>query len=140
MNHNSQEQPAATSPVTQHSSNAVRAKVRRIVNTFVCAGQASGDTLDLGVVPAGARGINHRVTVSATLGTSTLAIGISGTAAKYAAAATYTTADSPVTKAKAANLEAELAADEQQYATIGVAALPNDGTVIAIETFFTLTD
>jgi hypothetical protein len=140
----SSEAPARTTkPTVARSANAVAAKLRRTVSSFVCdatncGAAAAGSRLMLPRVPKGARGIKHRITVSATLGTSTLALGITGTTAKYAAAATYTTANSPVTIAKAANLAAELAADEDQFLTTAVAALPNDGTIIVVETEYTL--
>lgn len=137
------EAPAAAKPTVKRSANAISAKLRRTITTFVCdgtgcGGAAAASRLMLPVVPKGARGIKHRITVSATLGTTTLALGITGTTAKYAAAATYTNADTPVSIAKAANLAAELTADEQQFLTTAVAALPNGGEKIVVETEYTL--
>jgi hypothetical protein len=54
------------------------------------------------------------------------------------AAATYTSADTPVVIAKASILAAELAANEDQFLTVAAAALPNDGTIIVVETDYTL--
>jgi hypothetical protein len=145
MDYNSQEAPANTAgmPTVKGPGNSANSPVRRTIATFKCdatgcGGAAIGDKLHLRRIPAGARGIKHRITVSATLGTSTLKLGIAGNDAKYAAAATYTTANAPVSIAKAANLAAELAADEDQFLTVGAAALPNDGTLIVVETEFTL--
>jgi hypothetical protein len=140
----SAEQPApAGYPTVKGPGNAVNSPVRRSISTFTCnaagvGAAAIGALLHLAKVPKGARGVRHKITVGATLGASTLSIGIAGTAAKYGAAATYTTANTPVTVAKAANLAAELAADEDQILTVGAAALPNDGTVIVVETEYTL--
>jgi hypothetical protein len=140
----SSEAPARTTkPTVARAANAVSAKLRRTVSTFVCdgtnvGGAAAASRLMLPRVPKGARGVKHRITVSATLGTTTLALGIAGTVSKYAAAATYTSANTPVVIAKASNLAAELAADEDQFLTTAVAALPNDGTIIVVETEFTL--
>jgi hypothetical protein len=125
-------------PTVKVAGSAKRARLRRSVATFVCAGQAIGSRLVLDNVPAGARGVHHIITNSATLGgVATLTIGNAGTPAKYAAASTYTVADTPVVKKKAALMAVELAADEQQYAFVGAAALPNDGTILAIETIYT---
>lgn len=143
MDYLSIEAPGAALPTTKAPGNACKSPVRRNINHFVCdatnvGAAAIGAKLHLAPVPAGARGVRHKITVSATLGAATLAVGIAGTVAKYAAAATYTAADTPVTLAKAANLAAELAADEDQFLTVAAAALPNDGTIIVVETEFTL--
>lgn len=137
------EAPAAAKPTVKRSANAIRAEVRRNISTFVCdatgcGAAAIGSRLMLPTVPKGARGVHHRITVSATLGAATLAIGITGTIAKYAAAATYTAADTPTSKCIAANLAAELTANEDQFLTVAAAALPNDGTKIVVETLYTL--
>jgi hypothetical protein len=143
MDYYSSEAPArTTSPTVARSANAVNAKLRRTVSSFVCDGTncgaaAAGSRLMLPRVPIGARGVKHRITVSATLGTATLQLGITGSTSKYGAAATYTTANTPVVVAKAANLAAELTADEDQFLTTAVAALPNDGTIIVVETEYT---
>lgn len=140
----SSEAPARTTkPTVARAANAVAAKLRRTVSSFVCDGTnagaaAIGSRLMLPRVPKGARGVKHRITVSGTLGTATLAVGVAGNVSKYAAAAVYQNANTPVTIAKAANLAAELTADEDQFLTTAVAALPNDGTIIVVETEFTL--
>jgi hypothetical protein len=141
VDYTSSEAPAATSPTTKRAASAIAAKLRRTVSTFVCdgtncGGAAAGSRLMLPTVPKGARGIKHRITVSNTLGAATLAVGITGNTSKYVAAATYTTANAPTSLAKAANLAAELAADEVQFLTTAAAALPNDGTIIVVETEF----
>jgi hypothetical protein len=143
MDYYSSEAPGTVAPTTKAPGNAVHSPLRRSVNSFVCnaagvGAAAIGAKLHLAAVPKGARGVKHRITVSATLGASTLALGITGTVAKYGAAAVYTNADTPVSLAKAANLAAELAADEDQFLTVAAAALPNDGTIIVVETEYTL--
>jgi hypothetical protein len=126
---------APTSPTTKAPGNAIGAKRRSHCVSFAMNGQAAGSRLMLPRVPKGARGVSHRITVSATLGAATLAVGIAGSIAKYAAAATYTVADTPTTLAKAANLAAELAADEDQFLTTAAAALPVGGTIV-VETHY----
>lgn len=134
-----------TFPTVKNDGSAVRSPLRRSVSTFVCdanagdsGGAAIGALLHLAPVPAGARGVRHRITTSGSLGPTTLSLGILGNATKYAAAATYTGVNSPVSICKAANLAAVLAADEDQFLTVGAAALPNDGTLIVVETEYTL--
>jgi hypothetical protein len=140
----SSEAPARTTkPTVARPANAVSAKLRRTVSTFVCDGTnvgaaAIGSRLMLPTVPKGARGVKHRITNSATLGAATLALGIAGNVTKYAAAATYTGVNAPVSIAKASILAAELAADEVQFLTTAAAALPNDGTIIVVETEYSL--
>lgn len=139
------EAPANTPglPTVKGAGNARNSPVRRNISSFVCdatgvGGAAAGSVLHIGKAPAGARGVRHKITVGESLGAATLEVGIVGTPAKYAAAATYTNANAPVSIATAAHLAAELTDDEDQIVTTGAAALPNDGTVIVVETEYTL--
>lgn len=142
----SSEAPARTTkPTVDRAANAVNAKLRRTVSSFVldgtnAGGAAIGAQLQLPRVPKGARGVKYVVTNSATLGASTLAIGITGNISKYGAAATYTGVNTPIAVAKAANLAAELAADEDPFLTVAAAALPNDGTILVVETHYTISN
>lgn len=129
------EMPAATKPVTKRSGAAMRADVQRSVVSFTLAAQAIGDKLILPTVPAGARGVRHRIQSSVALGAAaTLAIGITGNVGKYRAAAilNVTTAEEV---SSAANTAAVLAADEPQFITVGAAALPGAGT-LTVETIY----
>lgn len=121
-----------TAPQQQPDSAVVGGKVRRLRASFALAAQASGDTLTLGKIPAGASITRIDMTASASLGTSTVAIGIAGTAAKYRAAATFTTVDVPTSVGPGAAVkdDAALAAEETLIATIGVAALPGAGQLV----------
>jgi hypothetical protein len=136
MDYFSAEAPAPASPTVKRAGNAVNAKMRRTISTFVLAAQAAGSRLMLPRVPAGARGVHHRITSSVDLGAATIAIGIAGDVSKYKAAAVFAAVDTPTTVAKAANLAAELAADEDQFVTTAAAALPGAGTLV-IETLYT---
>lgn len=109
------------------------ARVKRMRATITLASQATTDTLVLGVLPAGATFAYGVLTASATLGTSTLAIGITGTTGKYRAAATFTAADTPTLFGTAATVGAAdpaLAAEETVIGTIATAALPSSGTLV----------
>lgn len=71
------------------------------------------------------------IIVTATLGSSTLAIGSAAVPAKYAAAATYTVVDTPTGFGKgAARAEDPLADYEDVFFTVGAANLPNAGLII----------
>jgi hypothetical protein len=88
---------AGTSPQVQPDSALQSGKVRCLQATFNLANavQANNDVLTLGQIPAGARIKRIRMTSSVSLATSTVAIGIAGTVAKYRAAAVFTTVDVP---------------------------------------------
>lgn len=109
------------------------ARLKRMRATITFASQTTSDTIVLGNLPAGAVFAFGQINVSATTGTATLAIGVAGTAAKYAAAAAYTTADTPSFFGKNAVVAASdtgLAAEETVIATIGTASLPSSGTAV----------
>jgi hypothetical protein len=125
---------SGTAPQVQPDSALQSGKVRCLQATFNLASavQANGDVLTLGQLPANARIKSIKMTASVSLGTSTVAIGIAGTAAKYRAAATFTVVDVPtivgpgaVAKGAAANSVAETL-----IATVSTAALPGAGTVV----------
>jgi hypothetical protein len=125
---------SGTSPQVQPDSALQTGKVRCLQATFNLANavQALNDVLTLGQIPAGARIKNIRMTSSVSLATSTVAIGIAGTVAKYRAAGVFTTVDVPtnvgpgaVAKGAAANALAETL-----IATVTTAALPAAGTLV----------
>lgn len=111
------------------------ATVRTFVETITLAAQATTDTIEFAVVPKGAKVLGFLVTTTATLGSSTIAFGITGTVAKYKAAATFTTTDTPTWFGKAAALNTRLSADETLIITIAAADLPAAGT-LTITTFY----
>jgi hypothetical protein len=86
-----------TSPQVQPDGKLQNGKVRCLQASFNLASavQANGDVLTLGQIPAGARIKTIKMTSSVSLATSTVAIGIAGTVAKYRAAARFTTVDVP---------------------------------------------
>ena len=108
-------------------------RLKRLRGTFTLASQATTDTLVVGNLPAGATFAFGVITASATLSTSTVAIGISGTTGKYRAAGTFTSADTPTLFGTAATIGATdpaLTAEEQVFITIATAALPSSGTLV----------
>ena len=109
------------------------ARLKRLRATITFASQTTSDVIQLGNLPAGAVFAFGQINVSASTSTATLAIGISGTPAKYAAAAAYTTTDTPTLFGKNAVVAASDAgssAEETLIATIGTASLPASGTAV----------
>lgn len=94
--------------------------------TFTLAAQATTDDLRM-YLPSGFRPVALRLDPSVTLGTSTLQLGNSGTAAKYRAAAALT---APALAALPIGASAKLAAQEEVIIAIGTASLPASGTLV----------
>lgn len=127
-----------TSPPARIDGRVYGAKERRIRATFDLADAtfASGDTLVIGELPEGACFAGGMIDSSVSLGSSTLAIGVSGSTAKYRAAATFTATDTPTAFGKASAMaQAPLAATETVFATVGTADLPAAGTLVISITY-----
>ena len=108
-------------------------RLKRLRATVTLASQATTDTLQLGNLPAGAVFAFGVLNSDTSLGSSTLAIGISGTTGKYRAAATFTSTDTPTFFGKAAEAaasDAGLSAEQTVIGTIASAALPSSGTLV----------
>lgn len=118
-------------PITKSNGAVHGGRLRRFRATIALASQASGDTIVLADLPAGYAVAYGVLISSASLGTATLAVGISGTAGKYRAAATFTATDTPTMFGIATALDdAPLTATERVIATVGTAALPSSGTLV----------
>lgn len=91
--------------------------------------KANGDTNVLCQVPANEKPVAIIGLASATMGgTATIALGNSGTPAKYRAAATFTTANVPqIMMLSSAGDDAPLSAEEEIIMTIAAADLPGSG-------------
>lgn len=108
-------------------------RVKRLRASFTLASQATTDVLQFGTLPTGATFAYGVIASTVSLGTSTLAVGISGTTGKYRTAATFTATDTPTLFGNAAQVaasDAGLAAEEVVIGTIATAALPSSGTLI----------
>lgn len=112
-------------------ATAYQGRVRSIRASFTLASQATTDTLVLGNLPAGCTFAGGCVTTDTSLGTSTIAVGITGTTGKYRAAATLTATDTQTLFGTTASLvEAASTAERQVIVTIAVAALPASGNIV----------
>jgi hypothetical protein len=106
-------------------AGAIR-QLSSVVMEFPLAGQTTSDDLR-GYLPPGFTPAYLGLFPSATLGSSTLAVGVQGTAGKYRAAATLTAPSlAPVVAAG----RAKLAAQEEVIITIGAASLPGSGSLL----------
>ena len=121
-------------------ASVYHAKLKRMRATFTLASQATTDTLVIGNLPPGATFAYGIINASATLGSSTVAVGITGATGKYRAAAAFTTADTPTLfgdDAVQAAADPALTAEENVFVTIASAALPASGTLI-IDMFYSM--
>lgn len=125
---------------TKGQGQTAGAKLKRIRATIPYDGQASGDTIVLGTLPAGAVFAYGVLTASATAGASaTIAIGTteSGEAAAFRAAATFTNADTPTLFGKAAETSAAPAEGNRTLiATIGTASLPDSANYCVVDIYY----
>lgn len=107
----------------------VGARIRMFNEKITLNSQAAADDIRIASLPVGAVPYFGVLLSSVSLGTSTLAIGISGTTGKYRAAATFTAVDTPTLFGTAANMGEALTSAETWLATIATAALPASGTL-----------
>ncbi len=89
----------------------------------------TSDTIEVGFLPKGSVFLYGVINTTATLSTSTVALGIAGTTGKYRAAAVLTATDTPAFFGVGAASNVAEAADRKVIATIAVASLPTSGTV-----------
>ena len=124
----------ASSPQTQAWGYYQGAQVKSFQSTITMASQLSGSIFVLAQPQAGLVFSHLRILVSATLGSTTLAISDSVSTNEYFAAATVTTSVAPLpTTAQLAY--GPLTAQGQLICTTAAATLPSSGTIV-IETFW----
>ena len=126
----------ASTPVVKVASPAYGARLVRFRATITLASQTTSDTIVVAVVPAGfafAFGIH---TTDTSLGSSTVAIGVSGATGRYRAAAVFTATNTPTFFGPAAAVaDTGLTADATVFITIGAATMPASGTYV-VDLFF----
>jgi hypothetical protein len=135
--------PRGQTPVGQVDGSAQGGHVR-VYREQIALASGVGTTADTIVVAYPSKGEQFLfgvLTSTVTLGTSTVAIGITGATGKYRAAATFTAVDTPTLfGAGAAGLggAGKLSADEEVFLTIGTANLPTSGT-LTVDLYFAQT-
>lgn len=115
-------------------------RLKRLRATIALASQTTSDTLLLGNLPAGAVFAFGVLTSSASLGSSTLAIGTAASAGAYRAAATFTSTDTPTpfgVTAAVAGSDAGAATETPVIGTIATANLPASGTLV-VDIYYSL--
>lgn len=114
-----------------------QARIRVSRGSYTLTGTAvtTADILQLCILPAGGLFQFGLITEGVSLGTSTVAIGITGTTGKYRTAAVSTAVDAPVVFGLAAIManQTPLVGDERIIGTIAVASLPVTGQSLVIQ-------
>ena len=119
-------------PVVKAEANAAYgAKLKRYRASITLNSQDIASTIQLCRIPTGESFAFGIMNASATLGTSTIAIGITGTTGKYFVAATFTGAVATLFAAPVADeVAAAYTAEEDVFLTVAVAPLPASGTLV----------
>ena len=126
----------SATPPTKVGPHGAGGNVRIISETFTYASDAAGSySIGGGQLPAGARVLDAYFVTSVTTGSATLALGISGTTAKYINAAAVTTANQRTIQVNQAALLTEITTAEQLLLTVAAAALPASGTLRIVVTY-----
>jgi len=120
----------ANTPATPADGDVQGGRVRVLREKITLATQTTSDTIVLGVLPIGATFLYGMLTSSVSLGTSTISIGITGTTAKYRAAAVFTATDTPTPFGDDAAMLTKLTATETLFITIATASLPASGNLL----------
>src|SRR4051812_15327627 len=111
------------------SPGFVHGTVRCFAETVTLATQTTSDTIVVGLLPKGSVFLYGVINTTVTLGSSTIAIGITGTTGKYRAAATFTAVDTPTLFGVNAATNVAETADRTVFITIAAASLPASGTL-----------
>ena len=120
----------ASTPREMPDGNAYGGRLRRYRHIVTLASQADGDTVTLGEIPAGSVFAFGVLTASATLGSSTIAIGTAASPGKYRAAAAHTATVPTMFGPSTAVDDAALSGNETLTLTNTTAALPSSGTLV----------
>lgn len=126
-------------PVQLPASGDVAGRLRIFNEKVDLSAQAiaSGDTIEIAKLPKNARLLYGHLSSTVSLGTATIAIGITGAGNKYRNAATFTTPDQPTLFGNVANIGEALTGEEIILLTVGAAALPNAG-ILRVMLYYTL--
>jgi hypothetical protein len=114
------------------SPGFVDGNVRVFVETITLATQTTADTIVVARIPKGAVFLGGHLLSTVSLGSATVAIGITGTPNKYRTAGTFTAVDTPTPFGNAAAVGVAEAAERSAIITIGAASLPASGTLVVM--------
>lgn len=116
--------------IDKADGSLIKARVRVFTEVITMASQATSNTIAIANADKGWAFMFGIHNASASLGSATVAVGITGSTAKYKAAATFTATDTPTLYGKTAVQGVKLTAAELLFITIAVAALPSSGTYV----------
>lgn len=121
-----------SSPVVKATSAAYGARLQRFRASITYASQTTSDTIVVAIVPAGYTFAFGILTADTSSGSTTIAIGITGTTGKYRAAAAFTATNTPTLfgTAAAVGASAALTADETIFITLAAATAPSSGLLV----------
>lgn len=126
----------ASPPFDVPHGSLVNAKERVTTEVITFAAQASGSTFPVARLPVGAKFKHVELNLDTSSGSATLAFGIAGSAAKYAAAAALTSTNTPTFRGLATAADDDpLAAEETVIMTTGGASLPASGSLVVTTRF-----
>jgi len=116
-------------PLAVPAPGYVDGTVRCFVEEVTLASQGTTDTIEVARLPKGAVPLYGVLITDTSLGTATVAIGVSGDTGRYRAAAIFTATDTPSLFGPGDEAGEALAAEEIVFITIGTAALPASGSL-----------
>lgn len=121
----------ASLPVVKPSASQYAGGVFIYQASILLTTQLIADTIVVGYVPPGAAFLFGLLSTDTSLGAATISIGTAASAAKYRAAATFTTTNTPAFVGLVANsANVSLAAPETQIITVATANLPATGNLL----------
>ena len=129
--------PAVNTPLAQLDGAYQGGHVRVYREIITLAAQTTADTIVVAYPSKGEQFLYGVLKGSVSLGSSTIAIGVTGTTGKYRASGTHTPTV-PTFFGEDAALSAKLTTDEEVFITIGTAALPASGT-LTVDLYFAQT-
>ena len=130
--------PRSTTPPGQLDGSVQGGNVRVYREKITLASQTTSDTIVVAYPSTGETFLHGVITTDTSLGSSTVAIGVTGTTGKYRAAATFTATNTPTLFGVGAAQASKLTSDETVFITIGAASLPASGTLI-VDLYFAQT-
>lgn len=123
-------------PVVKAADAGYAARLIRFRATIALASQTTSDTIVVAIVPAGYAFAFGMHCTDTSLGSSTVAIGITGTTGKYRTAATFTATNTPTLFGNVAAMDdAALSADQTVFITIAAATMPSSG-IYVVDTYW----
>lgn len=113
-------------------STVYSGRMKRFRATVTYAGQTTSDTILLAQAPAGFTFAFGVLNADTSSGSTTLAIGISGTAGKYRAASAFTSTNTPTLFGTTATAGAATALSDTEniILTLAAATAPSSGTLV----------